>query len=79
MTDNQDQDPDNKFKREPITECAYCEKSFDSELERGIHQADEHVDPDERYETKKKRQHNPYTNIVDDWKEESEPAQGGLV
>lgn len=72
-TDNKD------FEREPITKCAYCEKDFDTELDRGIHQADEHVDPDERYETKKKRQHNPYTNIVDEWKENDEPAQRGIV
>ena len=82
MTDNQDQEKktDNiNFEREPITDCAYCGESFENELERGIHQADEHVDSDERYETKKKRQHNPYINIVDEWKEDSEPAQGGLV
>lgn len=63
------------LEREPITECAYCGEDFDTELERGVHQADEHVDPDERYETKKKRQHNPYTNIVDQWKKQGNHAE----
>lgn len=64
-------------KHEPeITECAYCGKNFDSELERGIHQADKHVDPDERFETKKKRQHNPYTNLIDEWKKDKALMKG---
>jgi len=54
---------------EKVLECAYCGKEFDSEHERGVHQAQQHVDPDENYETKKKRQHNPYKNLVDEWKE----------
>ena len=51
-------------------ECPWCEEEFKTEHKLGVHKSKEHVDPDETYETKKKRQHNPYKNLVEEWKEE---------
>lgn len=55
--------------REPITECAYCGESFDSEHERGKHISKNHVEEDDKYMKEPEAEHNPDKNIIDDWKE----------
>lgn len=54
---------------EPRTHCAYCGKDFDSEDERGKHISKKHVEEDDKYMKEPEAEHNPYKNLVDEWKE----------
>lgn len=59
-----------EYETREITKCAYCEKEFDSEHERGVHQAEEHVDTSSKI-TKSKGDAEPYENIVEDCQQEN--------
>lgn len=66
------------YETREITECAYCGQSFDSEHERGVHQAEEHVDTSSKI-TKSKGDAEPYENIVDDYRKNAERGRGKNV
>lgn len=54
---------------EPLTECAYCGESFDTEHDRGRHISKKHVEEDDKYTKEPEADTKPFKNIVDDWRE----------
>lgn len=60
-------------------ECAYCGKDFDDDLEKGIHVADEHIDPDQQIEQKSYAE-DKRTDLIDEYDRNNKgKAQGGVA
>jgi hypothetical protein len=60
-------------------ECAYCGDSFETDLDKGVHVADEHIDPDKSIEQKSYAD-DKRTDLIDEYeKNNKRKVEGGVA
>jgi hypothetical protein len=60
-------------------ECAYCGETFETDLDKGIHVADEHIETDQSIEQKSYAE-DKRTDLIDEYEKNNKgKAEGGVA